>query len=180
MRFSIICLCIVGILLSAHSGSAEDTHIQATNDSRQPDEEFINGTNITKITSKTMDLDVKTSTLVYKTDVTITDPQFTLKTDKLIIVFKGKNKLDSLQAEGSVWLKTINGEATCQKATYTSALEQFTLEHDATLRQPNLNLSADKIVFLIRNGQFESVHCEGNVRGLFPSNAVPAKRNDNP
>ena len=181
MKFSIVWLCIAIMPLCARSGTTNDSHRDSTSDSRQPSGEFANGTNVITITSKTMDIDMKTFTADFKTDVTVTAPQFTLKADKLIVVSKGTNEVESLQAEGGVWLKTASGDATCQKATYIRALEQITLERDATLRQGNRNMLADRIVFIIRNGQIEGAHAEGNVRGSFPSkDVVPTKRSVNP
>lgn len=178
MRFSYTLLCIASMLIFAHSGTTEDTNSHSATDSEQSTEEFINGT---KITSETMDLNMETSMIAFKNNVTVTDSKFTLKGDKLIIVSKGRNEVESLQAEGSVRLKTKNGEATCQKATYANSLGQFTLEHDVTLRQPKGNVSADRIMFLIQNGHIEGVHCEGNVRALIPSKEImPVKRSNNP
>lgn len=169
MRFSYTFLCIASMLLFAHSGTTENINSHSATGSERSTAEFLNGT---KITSETMDLDMETAKIAFKNNVTVTDSDFTLKSDKLIIVSKGRNELESLQAEGDVWLKTVNGESTCQKATYANSLGQFTLEHDVILRQPKGNVSADRIIFLLQNGHIEGVHCEGNVRALLPSKKI--------
>lgn len=140
-------------------------------DSRQNNIIFIDSITVT---SSTMDFNMKTSLLAFKGRVTVNNSQYTLKCNTLFITPDKNRTLESMQAEGNVRLKLKNGEITCQKATYSRLSGLFILEQNVTMQQEHGNVSADRITVVMRDGEFERIYCEGNVKSsLSPGEALP-------
>ena len=158
-----------GILLFLYSGSA--TALDSVRDA-EPGQPDIKSIDSTSVIAETMDFSTKTSMLAFRKNVMVSNSQYILKCNTLLISSDKDNKPESMQAEGNVRLKAENGEATCKKATYSKSSDQFILEHDAVLKQENSILSADRIIVTVKDGQFEGIRGEGNVRGYFPLEQV--------
>jgi lipopolysaccharide transport protein LptA len=149
------------------SGSASALNRAA--ESKQPE---VESPDSIRVTSETLDFNMKTSMLVYMDNVTATNSQYTLKCNTLLISLNKDNKPASMQAEGNVNLKVKDGEITCKKATYSRSSGEFILEQNVTLRQENSTFSADKITVQVKDGRFEGIHGEGNIKGSFPMDEV--------
>ena len=167
MRYSNIFYILTCILIFLFSGPVMALSSDRDTESRQPDITIGYGGN-TEITSDTMEFNMKKSILVFKNNVTVTNSQYTLWCDTLLISSDKDNTPESMQAEGNIRIKAENGEATCKKATYSRLSGQFILEQGVILKQKNSDLSADKIIAVVKNGHFEGIRGEGNIRGSLP------------
>jgi lipopolysaccharide transport protein LptA len=167
MKSSITFLIISCLLMFFLSDSVNALNRDA--ESRQAEVESLNNTSVT---SETLDFNMKTSVLAYMDNVTATNSQYTLKCNTLLISLDKDNKPVSMQAKGNVNLKVKDGEITCKKATYSRSSGEFILEQNVKLHQANSTFSADKIKVLIKDGRFEGIHGEGNIKGSFPLDEV--------
>ena len=167
---------VASILMFSFSGS-----VTALNSHGEPD---LKQTEITspdiRITSDTIDFSMKTSLLVYSGNVKVINSQYTLTCDNLFISSDKNNKPESMQVEGNVRLKTKDGEITCKKAAYSRSSGEFILEQDVTVHQENRDMTADKIIVMIRDGQFDNFHGEG-ISGSVPlEDILPDSETGNP
>ena len=153
----------VSILVFSFSGSVIALNRPGDTDSKQTD---IPSPDI-RITSDTVDFSMKTSLLVYRGNVRVTNSQYTLTCNNLFISPDKNNKPESMQAEGNVRLKAKDGEMTCKKAAYSRSSGEFILEQDVTLHQVNRDMTADKIIVMIKDGRIEDLHGDG-IRGSVP------------
>ena len=167
MKNSITFLIISCLLMFCLSGSVSALNHDA--ELKQPKVEPLENT---RVTSDTLDFNMKTSVMAYIDNVTAINSQYTLKCNTLLISLNKDNKPESMQAEGDVNLKTKDGEITCRKATYSRSSSEFILEQNVKLRQENSTFFADKITVLIKDGRFEGIHGEGNIKGSFPLDEV--------
>ena len=138
--------------------------LSSDTESRKPEIKFNDNTTVV---SDTMDFELKTSVVVFMDNVTVTNSQYTLKCNKLRMLPDKENRIESLQAEGNVSVKAKNGMVTCKKATYLRSSGKLILEYNVALHQEDNILSADKVTVIIREGKFDGIHGEGNVRGSF-------------
>ena len=129
-------------------------------------------TNITTVTSETATFDLEASTIHFKTNVVVTDPEFSLTSDALTVEAKGTNQIDSVVARGNVKLRARDGSATCGTATYARASGKVILEHNAVLKLPDRCVSADKITLTIRDGRIGAVHTVGSSHIQLPGEGI--------
>lgn len=156
---------LAGILIFLCQGSSMALDRDSNTESKHPNKNVVDCTNVT---AETMDLSMESSVMAFRENVTVANSQYILNCDTLLIKPDKNKKPESMQAVGNVRLKAENGRATCKKATYSRSSGQFILEHDAVLQQENSKLSADKITVIIKDGQFEGIRGEGNVKGSIP------------
>ena len=165
MRYRNTFILIAGMLLFFYSAPVWPLNGQTGTGSSQKN---LMTLDTTTITSATMDFGIKTSLLIFRGNVTVTDSQYILECDNLFIS-PDKNKIpESMRAEGNIRLKVENGEITCHKVRYSRLSGLFILEQNVVLQQENRELSADRITVTIQDSRFERVYCEGNVRSSFP------------
>ena len=169
MKISIIFIVTASMFIFFYSGSSIALNSDRDADIKHPATQLEDGT---EVTSDTMDFNMKASILAFRNNVTATKSQYTLKCNTLHISINKDNKPESMQAEGNVNLKTKDGEITCKKATYSSSSGEFILEQNVTLHQENSTFSADKITVQVKDGRFEGIHGEGNIKGSFPLDEV--------
>jgi lipopolysaccharide transport protein LptA len=161
----------------AHTGVAGSDN-RARKAVVQSSRDFSSGASGTKITADSMDLDMKTSTSVFETNVVVTSPEFKLTADRLAVTTEGMNEIESWKADGNVWLQTKDGEATCRHMAYSKAQGQVVMKDSATLRQPNAHISADRIVFSIRNGEIVTAKGTGNVQTSYPAQSITSAKKE--
>jgi len=86
----------------------------------------------TRITSDQLDYDYQNFVAVFTGHVVIVDPEFRMRSDKMIVWFRNTNELAKVEAAGHVDLRMdmTNGQmvATCGKAVYTAENSQVLLE----------------------------------------------------
>ena len=178
MKNKTVFIAIAGMLLFLIPGSVRTLHGNSAGDIKQTDAEFSD--NI-RVTSDTMDFSLKTSVITFRNNVTANNPEYILNCNSLFISPDKDNRIESMQAEGNVRLKAENGEMTCHIAKYSRSTGEFILEQNVTLKQENSDWSADRITVFIHNGQFEDIHCEGNVKGSIPMEKIlPDSETGNP
>ncbi len=84
----------------------------------------------TVITSDKLEFDYKEFIALFDGHVIVTDPEFTLKADKMLVFFENTNDVKRVDAVGNVFLKSGDMTAVCGKATYTSKNSQVLIQND--------------------------------------------------
>ncbi len=84
----------------------------------------------TVITSDKLEFDYKEFIALFDGHVVVTDPEFTLKADKMLVFFENTNEVKRVDAVGNVFLKSGDMTAVCGKATYTSKNGQVLIQND--------------------------------------------------
>ena len=84
----------------------------------------------TVITSDKLEFDYKEFIALFDGHVVVTDPEFTLKADKMLVFFENTNEVKRVDAVGNVFLRSGDMTAVCGKATYTSKNAQVLIQND--------------------------------------------------
>ncbi len=87
------------------------------------------------ITADRIDFDNKEGVILFDRNVLVADPQFTMRSDRLIVFLQGTNDVDQIMAIGSVSLTNENRSAKCDKAVYTRGDGQIVMTGNVVLRQ---------------------------------------------
>ncbi len=100
----------------------------------------------TVITSDKLEFDYKEFIALFDGHVVVTDPEFTLKADKMLVFFENTNEVKRVDAVGNVFLKSGDMTARCGKATYTSKNSQVLIQNDNPLVTKGENrITGDKM-----------------------------------
>ena len=100
----------------------------------------------TVITSDKLEFDYKEFIALFDGHVVVTDPEFTLKADKMLVFFENTNEVKRVDAVGNVYLKSGDMTARCGKATYTSKNSQVLIQNDNPLVTKGENrITGDKM-----------------------------------
>lgn len=70
------------------------------------------------ITSERLEFDYKEFVVAFDENVHVTDPQFTLTSDRLLVFLEGTNQIKRIVAIGHVDVVQVDRHATCDKAVY--------------------------------------------------------------
>jgi len=84
----------------------------------------------TVITSDKLEFDYKEFIALFDGHVVVTDPEFTMKADKMLVFFENTNDVKRVDAVGNVFLRSGDMTAVCGKATYTSKNAQVLIQND--------------------------------------------------
>lgn len=84
----------------------------------------------TVITSDRLEFDYKDFIARFEDNVVVTDPEFTLQANVMVVYFENTNEIKRVVAAGDVFLKNGDMTAVCGKATYTRATGQVLIEDD--------------------------------------------------
>ena len=84
----------------------------------------------TKITSDRLEFDYHNFVALFDGSVVVTDPEFTLKTDKMLVFFENTNDVKRVDCVGSVDMTSDDIRARAGRATYTRENAQVLLQED--------------------------------------------------
>lgn len=84
----------------------------------------------TVITSDRLEFDYKDFIARFEDNVVVTDPEFVLEANVMVVYFENTNEIQRVIAAGKVFLKSGDMTAVCGKATYTRATGQVLIEDD--------------------------------------------------
>lgn len=87
------------------------------------------------ITADKIEFDNKEGVILFDHNVLVKDPQFVMRSDRLIVFMEGTNDVDQIMAIGNVSLTNENRSAKCDKAVYTRKDGQIVMSGDVVLKQ---------------------------------------------
>lgn len=87
------------------------------------------------ITAKRIEFDNKEGVILFDEDVLVDDPQFLMRSDRLLVFMEGTNDVQQVMAVGRVNITNANREASCDKAVYTKKDGQIVMTGNARLKQ---------------------------------------------
>lgn len=175
-------LILAGMVLAASFGDFNSAMLFAAS---QAGQEKV----ATNVTADNMIYDSTAQKVTFSGKVTVTHPDYILTSDKLqLFLNNGQNgssqrsgELNSgvvqkIIAESRVNIKLPEGRiASCTKATYNVDTETLTMEGKPVLREGQNQISADRMVFYLRENRNEA---QGKVMVDFISNDAPSGFNE--
>lgn len=87
------------------------------------------------IVADKIEFDNKEGVILFDKNVFVNDPQFMLRSDRLIVFMEGTNEVDQIMAIGTVSLTNQNRSAQCDKAVYTRKNGQIVMSGNVVLKQ---------------------------------------------
>lgn len=116
----------------------------------------------TVITSDRLEFDYNDYIALFDGNVVVTDPQFKMTADRMLVFFENTNDVKRVDAVGRVRMTTDDGVlAVCQKATYTRENGQILMTGDPLIKKGDDNsISGDVISFWLNDGR---ITVENNV-----------------
>ncbi len=87
------------------------------------------------ITADKIEFDNKEGVILFDRNVLVSDPQFVMRSDRLIVFLQGTNDVDQIMAIGNVSLTNENRNAKCDKAVYTRKDGQIVMTGNVVLQQ---------------------------------------------
>ena len=84
----------------------------------------------TKITSDRLEFDYHSFVALFDGHVVVTDPEFTLKTDKMLVFFENTNDVKRVDCVGSVDMQSDDIRARSGRATYTRENAQVMMQDE--------------------------------------------------
>lgn len=88
----------------------------------------------TIITSDKIDFDYKEGVILFDDHVVVDDPQFVMRSDRLLVFMESTNDVSQVMAIGNVVFSNEMRSATCDKAVYTRKDGQVVLSGDVRLK----------------------------------------------
>jgi len=133
-------------------------------------------TNKTTITSGRLTFDYKRYTAEFEKDVVVVDPNMTMKSDRLNVIFDNDSSIRQAVAVGNVHLMQHDKTGTCDRVIYIAKTGEIMMIGNAKVMHGDDNISGNKITFWINDdkmectpGSFEMVSKKGtNSPSLFP------------
>ena len=117
-------LCVAGMLQGADAaGKGEPATNQCVTASESA------------ITADKIEFDNKEGVILFDQNVLVSDPQFVMRSDRLIVFLEGTNDVNQIMAIGNVSLTNENRSARCDKAVYTRKEGQIVMSGEVELRQ---------------------------------------------
>lgn len=105
----------------------------------------------TTISAKRASFDYKRSIAEFVGDVVVVDPEVTMNSDKLTVLFDGSNDVKSVTATGDVRLEYQGKKATCKKAVYIAREGYIVMTGDAAIRDVQDSVMGDVIQIWIHD-----------------------------
>ena len=87
------------------------------------------------ITADKIEFDNKEGVILFDQNVFVNDPQFVMRSERLIVFMEGTNDVDQIMALGNVTLTNENRSAKCDKAVYTRKDGQIVMSGNVVLSQ---------------------------------------------
>ena len=103
--------------------------------------------NETVVTADKLTFDYNDNFAVFENNVVVTDPELTLKSDLLTVLFDDGGQAKTIKAEGHVRIKQDDKFATSEEATYDVATGKIVLEKNPRVRRGRDVLEAITITF---------------------------------
>lgn len=88
----------------------------------------------TVITSDKIDFDNREGVILFDENVVVDDPQFSMRSDRLLIFMEGTNDVSQVMSIGNVVFSNEMRSATCDKAIYTRKDGQIVMTGDVRLK----------------------------------------------
>ena len=92
------------------------------------------------ITSERLEFDYKEFVVAFDENVHVTDPQFTLTADRVLVFLQGTNQIKRIVAIGHVDMAQVDRHATCDKAVYEKESGQVVMTGN-----PVMSRGADRV-----------------------------------
>ena len=121
----------------------------------------------TVITSKRLEFDYKRSIAVFEGDVKVVDPQMTLTSDRMNVIFDSDNNVKSVTAMDNVHIAQDDKTGTCGQAVYITLTGEVIMTGEPTLWRGNDTLRGTKITFWTHE---DRVTCEPAMLVIYPEN----------
>lgn len=103
----------------------------------------------TVITSRTLEFDYRRHIAVFEGDVVVVDPQLTLHSDHLTVLFTPENEVKSVTAWGNVRLKQDDKTGLCERAIYLAKTGEVIMTGNARLFRGKDSVRGRKITFFV-------------------------------
>lgn len=87
------------------------------------------------IVADKIEFDNKEGVILFDQNVFVNDPQFVMRSDRLIVFMAGTNEVNQIMAIGDVSLTNANRSAHCDKAVYTRKDGQIVMSGSVVLKQ---------------------------------------------
>lgn len=87
------------------------------------------------ITADKIEFDNKEGVILFDQNVLVSDPQFIMRSDRLIVFLESTNDVNQIMAIGNVSLTNENRSAKCDRAVYTRKDGQIVMTGNVILRQ---------------------------------------------
>lgn len=123
-------------------------------------------TNSTVITSTQLSFDQQKRQAVFDGNVVVTDREIKIMADRLKVFFTEDNKVDRIEAEGSVTIVRNDLKATGDKATYDMKEGKMQLTGNPRIQRDQDTLTGETVT-LWRNSK--KILCEPNARLVIAS-----------
>lgn len=134
---------VVPTNVAAHAGAPEKPTVMLTQPKKKKaGSSFLNksgsSTNAplreTIITSDKIDFDYNEGVILFDEHVVVDDPQFVMRSDRLLVFMESTNDVSQVMAVGNVVFSNEMRSATCDKAVYTRKDGQVVLSGDVRLK----------------------------------------------
>jgi len=111
--------------------------------------EAVAGTNKTVITANRLTFDYERRVALFEENVVVTDPNITMESDSLNVVFERAGGVESVTAVGNVRMSYGGRQGSCRKAIYLAREGQLILLGDAELKRGRDSVKGNRIIFWI-------------------------------
>ena len=135
----IFCTSLVALGLVAASFAAGDSRTPFSMGSRKGD-----GTPTT-VTSDSLEFDYKSWIALFIGNVVVTDPEFVLKADRMILFFENTNDVKRVDCVGNVDMTSDDIRAQCGRATYTRENARIILQDQPMVSKGEQRLTGESI-----------------------------------
>ncbi len=135
----IFCTSLVALGLVAASFAAGDSRTPFSMGSRNGD-----GTPTT-VTSDSLEFDYKSWIALFIGNVVVTDPEFVLKADRMILFFENTNDVKRVDCVGNVDMTSDDIRAQCGRATYTRENARIILQDHPMVSKGEQRLTGESI-----------------------------------
>lgn len=88
----------------------------------------------TVITSDKIDFDNREGVILFDDNVFVDDPQFSMRSDRLLVFMEGTNDVSQVMAIGNVTFSNDMRSATCSKAVFTKKEGQVVMTGDVRMK----------------------------------------------
>lgn len=112
------------------------------------------------ITAKRIEFDNKEGVILFDEDVLVDDPQFLMRSDRLLVFMEGTNDVQQIMAVGRVSITNANRTASCDKAVYTKKDGRIVMTGDARLKQQGkqaADVAGERITIWVDDERMEVV-----------------------
>ena len=112
----------------------------------------------TVITSDKIDFDNREGVILFDDNVLVDDPQFSMRSDRLLVFMEGTNDVSQVMAIGNVTFSNEMRSATCSKAVFTKKDGQVVMTGDVRMKNEGETageVSGEKVVIWVDDERVE-------------------------